>query len=114
MEPALFMRTIKIRSGGQAFILENGDECPPSGVCFLTDEWEWAMKLSKSFVNDPEQLQAFWKTVMERKKDVPGYTVYMDFPREAFLKPEVSNKGLQICAEIIEMLKKHNTSNIVE
>lgn len=97
------MKAIKIRSGGTAYILDRGDYCPPGAICFMSDEWEWAMKLSKSYVNDPEQLQSFWGTVMERKKDVPGYSVFMDFPQD--LGP--AKKGLEICAEILQMLEKH-------
>jgi len=76
----------------------------------MDDEWKWTMQMSKSFVSDPEQLQNFWATVMERKKDVPGYSVFMDFPQES-LEPKAN---LKICGEIIEMLKKHKQPTIEE
>ena len=117
------MRPIKIRSGGQAFVLEDGDTCPPGGICFLKPEWEWAMKISKSFVADPEQLQSFWADVMERKKNIPGYVLFMDFPvekpaeeqvKEELIKKDDTKKGLIICGEILQMLAKHKQHTIEE
>lgn len=104
------MRAIKIKSGGQAYVLEKGETCPPGGICFMGDEWEWALRLSKSFQSDPEQLKGFWSTVMDHKKTVPGYTVFMSFPKE----PEHKTKNMEICADIIRMLKGRRGDTIQE
>ena len=123
------MKAVKIKSGGQAYILNEGEWCPPNQICLLWDEWEWALRLSNSFKADMEQMRSFWESVLERKKSVPGYVVFMDFPKEPELKkrgikiqgdtveilrPGKTTEGTKICGEILEMLKKHKADKLEE
>lgn len=69
------MKAIKIKSGGQAFILESGETCPAGEICFFPGEWELAQRLSRAAATDPDSLKNFWKDLLENKRNVPGYTL---------------------------------------
>jgi len=104
------MRTIKIRSGGEAYILENTEECPEGAVCFLETEWLYTQRLARDKQRDPEAHRAFWETVLQKKRDVPGYIIFMDFPLSL---PETKREpgffpGAKICAEILDTLRGRN------
>lgn len=76
------MRKIK-RKTGHIWVMESGEECPSGEICFLSDEWQWAQRLAANLGSDPESLKAFWETCFERKTTIPGYVLFMDFPKEA-------------------------------
>lgn len=70
------MRTIKIRSGGEAFALEPGETCPPGAICFFPGEWELALRMGKAAASDPGN--TFWKDLLEAKRNLPGYTLFCE------------------------------------
>lgn len=124
------MRAIKIRSGGTAYVMSHGETCPAGEVCFLQEEWELALKMSKAASTDPDNLQTFWKNLLENKRTIPGFTLLADLnrkpepPKQEKLdleglgirrrEPErrpVSEVGLRICQEILADLKERNERN---
>lgn len=131
------MRAIKIRSGGQAFIMDPGETCPAGEICFFPGEWELAQRMARAVAADPTN--TFWKDLLEKKRNLPGYTLFsevapgktveqseIDFapkprpremPREkpADLDSDRA-KGLEIAKQIIadleERRKKRETGNV--
>ncbi len=106
------MKTIPMKSGGHAFILDAGDTCPPNEICFLEDEYRWAQKISAGLAQDPESRKSFWETVLTKKRELPGYLLFMDFPKEVQTN-SVESKGKdflnspsgKISQQILETLK---------
>lgn len=74
------MKKIK-RRDGFVYILGQGETCPQSEICLLESEYEIAKKVSASFSSDPEQLKSFWESLFEKKQEIPGYTLFTDFPQ---------------------------------
>ena len=70
------MKTIKIKSGGEAYSLEPGETCPPGAICFFPGEWELALRMGKAAATDPDN--TFWKDLLENKRAIPGYTLFCD------------------------------------
>jgi hypothetical protein len=91
------MKSIKIRSGGTAYLLGPGETCKAGEICFTFEEFDWVKTKSKDFAYDPELSSEFWKTLLEKKKTNSSYSFFEDFPK---------NNGLAICNEIIKMLQK--------
>jgi hypothetical protein len=119
------VKSIKIRSGGVAYILEQGEECRAGEVCFFPGEWELAQKMGKAAATDSDNLKSFWKDLLEKKRSIPGYTLFSEVCSKE--KPEQQRlsfndlgikhmtqaekptpAGLKIAKEIIEMLRKKN------
>lgn len=74
------MKAIK-RKEGVVYDLENGETCPPGEICFIAGELDYAKRIAGGFSQDPEQTKAFWESLFERKKEIPGYVIFMDFPK---------------------------------
>lgn len=93
-----------VKSGGHIYILNEGETCPAGEACFTSEEWAFFEKLLAASHIDTEQKKEAFLTVLSKKRDIPGYTIFVDFPREIGDKKPLK-AGLQICAETIEMLK---------
>lgn len=76
------MRVIKIKSGGQAYVLENGEECPAGEVCFLQTEWELALRMGRAAATDSTGARDFWGDLLEKKKRIPGYTLFSEVAKD--------------------------------
>lgn len=119
------MKTIKIKSGGSAYILEPGETCPPGEICFFPGEWELAQRLSRSAATDSDSLRSFWKDLLDNKRSVPGFTLFASLnekppaPKQEKLDleglgirsrekelPAGTEKGLAICKQILADLQK--------
>lgn len=93
---------IKLRlkeSGGYIFVYSENEKPIDGELCISSEEWEWAKKLAKN-VSDPEAEKEFMKTVIQKKKDNPGYNLFEDFPRDPI---SVADK---VCSEVIQMLQR--------
>lgn len=101
------MRTIKIKSGGVAYILEDGETAPSDSISFLEAEWAYTKRLAQHLAKtDPEAHQAYWESVLLKKREIPGYLIYADFPIYFEPKKEAKNfPGADICAQILETLR---------
>lgn len=91
------MKPVRLRSGGEVFILESGEVCPVGSVCFQQDELDHARRVSAGLSQDVEGNRSFWAMIIEKKEADPSYSLFTDFPK---------NEGLKICAEILEMLRR--------
>ena len=67
------MEIIPMRSGGKAYLLGKGETCPAGEICFLREEWEYIKREAKSREGDPEDHRAFWESLIEAKKTIPGF-----------------------------------------
>jgi hypothetical protein len=74
------IRSIKIRSGGSAFILSSGEVPPLGSVWFTEEEWAFTQRLASGFQRDPEAHRSFWETLLQKKREDAGYSVFNDFP----------------------------------
>lgn len=107
------MRAIKMKSG-QAWILENGEECPAGEICFLQPEWEFVKREAKAKEGDPEEHKAFWECLLEAKRTIPGF-VHLPTNLSEKQEPisETKQKFLEtpagvISQQIIEQLRGRN------
>lgn len=92
------MKPIRLKSGGSVYIICPGDSCPAGEICFLEKEYALAQKLSASYSQDPSQQKDFWGTTLDKKRAIPGYTLFQDFPDSSWQS---------ICGDIMRMLAVH-------
>lgn len=99
------MRTIRLKgSGGHIFVVEKGEHAPKGEIEFSEAEWARAMKLGKD-VSDPEAQKSFWQTILQKKKNQPGYSLFDDFPKEQVFESEKAQVAKKYCSEILDGLR---------
>lgn len=89
------MKPIK-RKGGFVYLLEDNELCPPGEICFIGDEYEYAKKIVGAYSSDPEQTKSFWEDLFHKKQTIPGYVLFMDFPREVTDTPRTRSAELAL------------------
>lgn len=102
------MRTIRLKgSGGHIFVVEAGERAPEGEIEFTEAEWARAMKLGKN-ATDPEAQKSFWETILQKKRNQPGYSLFADFPEEQVFESERAQVAKKYCGEILDGLRGRN------
>lgn len=107
------MRSTKTRSGVTIFIIKENEFPPDNEIVFFEGEWEWAQTIAKGYASDPELIENFWKTVLEKKQSDKNYNFFTDFPKiKLEANPHPNELAKRYCDEILEMLKGRKQEDV--
>lgn len=69
-------------------------------------EIEWAKKLAASYKHDPESHQGFWENLLLKKQTIPGYVIFVDFPKDIEESCLPKNEiAMKYSSDILNMLR---------